>query len=376
MVILFLVLVGGLTGCSENDPVRERELYATQVGGDVIIAIPGPRWLMEDSSRFLDGVDLAVEEVNASDFLGGRKIQAMVLDDQASFITGIAVAQSIAINPKVTAVVGHWNTAITIPASTIYHEAGLLLLSPVVSNVELTRRGYPLVFRNIPSDEEIGKQMALYAGKNDYHRVAVYYADNAYGRGLADAFEDTAREEGISVIDRISGFSDEWGFRRIVRRWEALDIDAVFVADSMPTGGEFIRKLRQNGITVPVMGGDGLDVDFIKALGTTAEGVVIATIYNSQDDRPVLKEFIQKFKTRFREDPDVWALQGYDSIKLLAWAMEKAKSPLPAAVAQVLHTMPDWPGTTGSIRFDASGELVGRSVLKKIVRNGAFEYIE
>ena len=331
---------------------------------------------MEDASQFLDGVNLAVEEVNATDLPGGRKIQTRVYDDEASFITGITIAQTIAQDPKIFAVVGHWNTAITLPASTIYNESGLLLLSPIVSNVELTRNGYQLLFRNIPSDEEIGKQMALYAGKSQYRRVAIYYTDNAYGRGLADAFEDTARENDITVIDRISGFSDERDFRRILRKWDALDLDAIFVADSMPTGGEFILKLRSEGIAVPVIGGDGLDVDFIQTLGPAAEGVVMATIYNPEDNHPSLQNFIEKFKVRYGKIPDVWAMQGFDSIHLLSWAIQQGKSPLPALVAQTLHSMPGWPGTIGTITFDENGDVVGLPILKKRVRNGTFEYID
>jgi branched-chain amino acid transport system substrate-binding protein len=335
--------------------------------------------MMRDGTGFLKGVKMAVAEVNTKSARARRgavRMTIRVADDQANFMEGIRIAQNLAVQPDITAVIGHWNSSIAIPAARIYNDAGLLMLSPVVSNPELTSKGYGYVFRNTLSDTEMGRQLAEYAARMNYRRVVIDYADNEYGMALANAFEDALSRTGGKVIDRVTDFNNALEFNEALDKWKALDYDAIFVADSMPHAAAFIRQMRQADKRIPMFGGDGLDVtDFLAKLGTAAEGVVVATVFNPEERRTELQKFIAAYRRKYAAEPDVWAILGYDSIQLIASAVQKAGSASPRKIAAALHGMKGWSGVLGTLRFDAAGEMRGIAIFKKIVRGGRFEYL-
>jgi branched-chain amino acid transport system substrate-binding protein len=318
---------------------------------------------------------LAEAEVNALNG-GALRLTIKVLNDRANFMEGIRIAQSLAAQPEMTAVVGHWNSAFTIPAARIYNDAGLVMLSPVVSNPALTNKGYRYVFRNTLSDAGIGRQLARYAAGKNYRRVVIYYADNEYGMALANAFEDAFSRDGRKVIDRVTDFNNDFEFQKNLDKWRALNYDAVFIADSMPHAPEFIRQMRRADGKIPMFGGDGLDVaDFPVALGEAAEGFVVATLFNPAQNRSELRRFITKYRKHYGGEPDVWAAQGYDSVKLLAFTAGKAGGVSPRKIAAALRRLREWRGVLGNVSFTATGELQRKVIYQKIVHNGKFVYL-
>lgn len=376
-VLILIFLTISIVGCTgDKDSAKARQAWAEKKGSDIVIGIAGRIKFMKEVTKFLDGVYMAVDEINGNSGVNGRKIQIVEADDKASTMEGTFIAQKFVDNPKVVAVIGHTSTHVSIPTSTIYEKAGVVMLSPIVSNPKLTQRGYQYVFQNIPSDYEIGKEMAIYAKKQGHKRIAIYYADTPYGKGLANAFEDVAVENGITIIDRTCSYTDEYEFERAINKWKALDVDGVFVADSVRTGKEFILKIKETGIDVPILGGDGLDANFIDELGEASEGAAIATIFNPDDNNPRLQSFIDKFEAKYKDKPDVWALQGYDSIMLLAHAIEKADSSAPSEIAKSLRSIEAFQGVTDKMSFDENGRAQGKVVYKKIVRNGKFQYLK
>ncbi|MEW9122498.1 MAG: ABC transporter substrate-binding protein [Thermotaleaceae bacterium] len=375
-IILCLLLVIFLVGCVEQDIHKARTAWIENQERDLLIAVAGRQNFLKEDTDFMKGVYMALDTVNSNNGINGRLLKILEKDDAASVVQGTIIAQDLAKNPAVVAVIGHTSTHITLPVSTIYENAGMLLMSPIVSNVQITQRGHKYLFQNIVSDDEIGKEMALYAKSKDYKNIMIYYADNPYGRGLANAFEDVAKENGIKTIDRVSQFSSENEFQRALQKWKALDMDAIFIADSIRTGKKFIMMLKENDVNVPILGGDGLDANFIEELGPAAEGAVIATLFNPEENKPRLKKFIRDFKELYGHEPDVWAIQGYETIELLTDAMGNAKTLLPQDIAKELKSIASWEGIADDICFDENGKVIGKSIYKKKVQDGKFYYIQ
>jgi branched-chain amino acid transport system substrate-binding protein len=294
-----LITLTMLTGCfAAKDVVKARELFAKRHSGKLTVAMVGPLSLMSHDTGFLKGVALAEAEVNAAGG-GARILTVRVEDDQGNFMDGVRIAQGLAARPEVAAVVGPWNSAIALPTARIYNDAGIVMLSPVVSNPELTTKGYRYVFRNTLSDAGIGRQLAQYAAGRNYRRIVIYYADNEYGMALANAFEDAFSRDGRKVIDRITDFNNDFEFEQTLDKWRALNYDAVFVADSMPHATAFIRQMRRADGKIPMFGGDGLDVaDFPAQLGAAVEGFVVATLFNPGESRKPLRQFLAKYRKR------------------------------------------------------------------------------
>jgi branched-chain amino acid transport system substrate-binding protein len=218
--------------------------------------------------------------------------------------------------------------------------------------------------------------MAKYAYEKGCKRIVILYADDDYGRGLANAFEDQAMDKGITIVDRRSYFGDTKEFKKLLNKWTILNYDAIFIADVMPRGAELIVQARAAGAEVPIMGGDGLDTARLWEIGgKSTENTVVASVFNPHDPSPEVQQFIADYQTKYGVAPDRGAARGYDAVKLLVYAINQAGSTVPDQIAQVLHATKLWPGATGLHTFDENGEIWDKAVGKKIMRNGQFEYL-
>ncbi|MFA6807668.1 MAG: ABC transporter substrate-binding protein [Eubacteriales bacterium] len=374
LLLSFILLLGGCI--AENNLAIERENKVERENSDIVVNLPGPAELIQGDTGFLNGVNMALEEINQEGLLQGRKIRVEIKDDQGSFIEGMTVAQNIASDLDVVAVIGHWHSEITLPAAAIYEKAGVLMFSPIVSNAQLTNKGYKYVFQNIAGDEEIAKKMVTYAKEQGYKKLAIYYEDNSYGRELADAIENAAGEINLSIIDRVSTFANGKEKARALAKWQALDCQGVLVAVSVAQAVETIRNVKAYNSAMPVIGSDSLDVaDLAGQLGVNAEGVAMVSLYNPSKKNTESEIFFQKYKNKFGQEPNIWAIQGYDSLKLLAFAIEQAGSAAPSKIAEVLRNLKEWQGVVDKVGFDQQGRQTGRQIFIKTFQNGQFEYV-
>jgi len=374
LTFLFAVLI--ISSCGSPDLSRERARRASRGEGDIVIGAAAPWSAKED--MLWQGIEMAADEINAGGGVLGRKVRIIKKDDEASVSRGRLIAQQFGDNLDVVAVIGHSHSYVSIPASRIYEFSGLLMLSPESTSPRLTQQGFKYVFRNVSSDTQVGKEMAEFAASRGFKHMVIYYIKNDYGRGLANAFEDRAGEVRITIADRLSydAISNK-EFRIALAKWKEFEFDAIFLAGSTPHGADFISEAREMGVTVPILGGDGLDSSQLwEIAGKAAEGVIVASHFHPDIPRSEVQDFVRAFQERYGLLPDVWAAQGYDAVKVLAHAMEKAGTTVPGKVAEVLHSTKDWPGVTGLHTFDENGNVIGKGIVKKKVQNRKFEYLE
>ena len=377
--------IAGLAGCREApganaDAGLGMDSARRGAGtGDITVAVVWP-WQARGELLYGQGLDLAVEEINAAGGIGGRKIRLLREDDGESVNQGRLIAKRIASNPDVVAVIGHLQSYVTVPAAAIYDVAGLVLISPVGTDVALTSNGYTRVFRAIFTDREAGAQMADYAHERGYRRVAIYYVRTEYGRALANAFEERAASHAIAIVARESydpGQSVADGaLERVFGQWAGLELDAIFLAGEVPLAGQIIAAIRAAGIDVPILGGDAMSSPaLIQEAGPAAEGTVVAASFHPDMPSPEVRSFVERFRQRYGTDPDPASALGYDAVRVLAAAMRQARSLTPDDIAAALHSMRDFPGVTGPFTFDDAGNLVGRRIVTLVVRDGRFHYL-
>ena len=359
--ILMMVLVVLATGCT-----------GTKDKGDIAIGVAWP--FESNNSLFREGVELAVKEINQAGGIKGRKIQLEMKDDQASVALGMAIAQSFAQERQVAAIIGHRNSFVSIPASRIYEEAGLVMLSPASTAPELTKNDYQFIFRNVPSDDAIAREMAIYCSQQGQKRMVIYYSEDSYGVGLANSFEDHAKKEGIKVVDRISYYGDLKDLARLHNKWRALDFDGIFIASGMPAGAEFIADGGQVGIAVRYYAGNTMDSPLLHEIGgKAAEGTVVGTIFNPDETRVEVQNFVANFIQEYNQPPSAYSAQGYDAVNLLAVAIGQAGDLDAAALADRLRGLKNLPGVAGYHSFDQNGDDVGDLVVIKTLRDGEFQ---
>lgn len=361
-----------MTACLDGTPVHEQRVQGVQATApEVKVAAVWP--YATRGTLFWEGVQLALEEINARGGAGGRMLRVVKVDDQSSVTEGMAVAQSLAADPSLLAVIGHRNSFVALPAAEVYDRAGLVYIAPSATAPELTQKGYQRTFRTIPSDASIGKQMADYVAAAGYERVAIAYTDDAYGRGLAAAFEDAAEAQGVRIIDRLAHFGDVPDARRTVAKWLAFNYDAIFVAATSPQLAEIVSLIRRAGATEPIFGGDAFDSEqLLTVAGSFSDGVVFGSVFDVDNVDLEVRRFVQTFEARYGFEPDTWAAQGYDALHLLAHAIEQADTVSPDAVAAILRQTSRWRGVTGLHTFDETGEIIDKPIVHKTVRDGKF----
>lgn len=377
--LFMMLLLAILFSCQPRDDKQNRALRASQAKGDILIGAAAP-WQSDPAATSLygKGLDLAVAEINSQGGVLGRRIVIERADDKASVQQGRIVAQHFANNRDMVAVIGHINSFVSIPASIMYEYYGILMLSPLSTAPELSRRaGARLIFRNIPTDEQIAFQLARFAIQKGYSRIPVYYVEDAYGRGLAKAFQANFEKLGGSVPDARSydAQSDSRLFRTDLATWKKnFTFDALFVAGTLPRAGQVVAEARSAGITAPIIGGDGLGSAELGVIaGDRAEGTIVAGFFDPADPRPEVQHFGQIFMEKFGLPPDDKAAQTYDAVGVLAYAIKQAGSTIPSAIADALRATKDWPGVTGPHTFNENGDLAGKPIVIKTWRHNQFE---
>lgn len=376
----FLMLVCGmlcLTSCLSSKTSSERRAArAAEARGEIVIGVVDTSTA---PSLFLEGIALAVDDLNQHGGVLGRKITTLLADDRGEIDKGQQVAKKFAGNQDVIAVVGHRYSSVAIPVSVIYEQHGILFMSPGAAHPNLTRYKGTFTFRNIPSDEEIGQQAAEFAYRHGFRKIVIFYERDDASKRLSEIFYTRADSLGIEIPTTRSYFAEwETDFRNTLSDVKKDYIfDAMFIAGRLPTAGMLIRQARDMGITVPFLGSDGLDSPQLWTdAGRAAEGTMVATVFDPKQPTRLTRDFVKRFTEQYGVEPDTWAAQGYDAIQVLAYAIERNGSTVPIVMASTLRFLDRWEGVTGSYAFTLNGDITGKSIFFKIAKNGGFEFLE
>ena len=291
-----------------------------------------------------NGVRLALDEANAEGIrLGGRKVTFVLLseDDQADPRQSTIVAQKL-VDAQVKGVVGHLNSGAAIPASKIYNDNGIPYISPGATNPLLTHQGFKNVFRVTANDAEQGKVLGHYAVKRLAARsIAIIDDRSAYGQGLADEFEKSAKGAGGKIVAREYTGMDRTDFTAILTSIKRHAPDLIFYAGNDVQSGPMMRQLERLGIRAKFLTGDGSRTPvFLKLAGESAEGVLASQPGLPLEKMPGGMAFAEKYRAKFNMEIHLWAPYAYDAAHAMVAAMKKADSADPAKYLPHLHASP------------------------------------
>jgi branched-chain amino acid transport system substrate-binding protein len=325
-----------------------------------------------------NGARLAIEEINAQGLqLGGKpvKLELISEDDAADPKTATNVAQKL-VDQDVKAVIGHLNSGTTIPASKIYHDAGIPQISPSATATAYTAQGYRTAYRVMANDAQQGKALGQYAvNKLAASKIAIVDDRTAYGQGLADEFAKAATAAGASIVAREYTSDKATDFNAILTSIKGKAPDLIFFGGMDPQGGPMAQQMKRLGLTAKLLGGDGLqNINFIKLAGADAEGVVASSPGLPLEGMPGGTAFKQKFEAKYGKI-QVYAPYAYDAVQVLVAAMKRADSSDPARILAELPAT-DHAGVTGPLKFDDKGDTAGGAVTLYQVKAGAWTVLE
>lgn len=374
VVVMAAALAAAACGKKEEAPATTTSSAETPAaapaasGGELVVRlghvapISGPQAHYGKDNE--NGARFAIDDLNKQDItIGGQKVKWELLaeDDAADPKQGTAVAQKLC-DAKVAGVVGHLNSGTTIPASKIYNDCGIPMVTGAATNPDLTKPGYDTTYRIIANDNALGAGLADYAVKTlGLKTFAVIDDRTAYGQGVADIFRKTAETNGGQIVDQQFTTDKAVDFMAILTAVKSKKPDAIFYGGMDAQAGPMLRQLAQLGMTnVKLFGGDGLcttKLAELSAKAPTLGNVVCAEGGASLAKMPGGVEWKKRYDERYPGDFQIYSPYTYDATMLLADAMKRADSIDPKVYIPKLKES-NYQGVTTTIKFQPSGELV------------------
>ncbi len=323
-----------------------------------------------------NGAMMAIEDLNAQNIvIGGKKIkfELQAEDDAADPKQGTAVAQKLC-DSKVAGVVGHLNSGTTIPASKIYHDCGLPMVTGAATNPSLTKPGYKTTYRIIANDLSLGAGLAFYAADAlNVKSVAIIDDRTAYGQGVAEVFRKVALTKGIKVVDDQFTTDKATDFMSILTAIKAKKPDAVFFGGMDPQAGPMLRQMEQLGMgNVKYFGGDGICTAELAKLADGAKilgNVVCAEGGASLAKMPGGEAWKKRYDAKYPGQFQVYSPYTYDATFVLVDAMKRANSTDPKVYVTKLAES-NFKGVTNTIGFEPSGEMKNPAITLSVYKAG------
>jgi len=322
-----------------------------------------------------NGIRLALAEANAQNIEINGKHAHFVLDskdDQGDPRVGMQVAQQL-VDDGVVMVIGHFNSGVTLPASTLYAKYNIPMITPGSSNPEITLRGYRGVFRLVGNDRQNASAAGLWAVKDfKAKRISILDDRTAFGQGEADEFEKAVKAAGGQVVGREYTNDKAIDFSAQLTHLKSLDSDLVFFGGLDAQAGQVVKRMKQLGMKAQFVSGEGVeDKTFIDIAGDAADGAMVWEMGVPLDSTPRGKKFLAKFKKQYGTDVLAYAPNGYDAAWATIKAIQAAHSVDHAKVIAALKKT-DMDGVVGKIRFDPHGDLEMATSTLYEVKNGAW----
>jgi branched-chain amino acid transport system substrate-binding protein len=313
-------------------------------------------------AQLKNGTEQAVEDINAAGGILGQKISVSAGDDRADPKEGVSVANKF-VGDAVKFVVGHFNSGVTIPASDVYKENGILAISPAATNPTVTDRPNMWnMFRVCGRDDQQGGVagkiiVQRFKGK----RVAFVHDKTTYGLGLATETRKAMNAGGMKEVMFEGVNKDDKDFTALISKLKAANPDLVYWGGLHDTGGLILRQMRDQGVKAPMMGGDGItDDEFAAIAGPGAEGTLM-TFSPDPRNNPANKQIVETFRKKGFE-PQAYTLYSYAAVQIIKQAAEQAKSLDPKKVADVMHSGKVFNTVLGDLSFDKKGDVTGYTI--------------
>ena len=339
--------------------VSAAAFWATAAWAEILIATAGPMtgtyaWAGE---RYQRGTELAVENLNAGGGVLGQNVGLIVGDDFCDADQAVALARKL-VSDRVVFVAGHWCSHASIPASKVYEEAGILMISPGSASAKLTDEGGPNVFRVYGRDDRQGAMVADYLADHwAGDKIAILDDGTTWGTGVASGVRRRLHERGVIAAVDEAIIPDEDEYSALVSKIQAAGVEVLFLGGYHREAGLIFRQAHDRGYDLQLIGNSAMTLeDFPMIAGPGLEGTVMAAMTDTRA-LPEAAEVVAQFHAQGHE-PLGTTLYAYAAIQVWAQAVEAAGSLDLEAVTDALHSR-QFDTVLGRIGFDAKGDVTG-----------------
>jgi branched-chain amino acid transport system substrate-binding protein len=324
---------------------------------DLLIGVGGP--LTGPNAAFgaqlQKGAEAAIAEINAAGGINGEQVKLSLGDDVSDPKQGISVANKF-VADGVKFVIGHFNSGVSIPASEVYAENGILEITPAATNPVFTERGLWNTFRTCGRDDQQGVVAGTYiAEKFKDAKIAIVHDKTPYGQGLADETKKTlnakglkeAMYEGVNVGDK--------DFSALIAKAKQAGVTVLYWGGLHTEAGLIIRQLADQGLKVTFISGDGIVSNELASIAGDAVAGTLNTFGPDPSKNPANKELVEKFRKQGFE-PEAYTLYAYAAAQVIADAAKAAGSNDPETVAKTMKEKGPFKTVLGDIAYDSKGD--------------------
>jgi branched-chain amino acid transport system substrate-binding protein len=365
-ILYFLALVLIVPNCGKKNEI-------------IYIGVCGPMTGAEGKmgQDLLNGVNLAIEEWNGKGGLLGRRIEILPGDDRSDPKEAVAVANKL-VNGGAVAVIGHFNSFCSIPASNVYHNAMIPQITPASTNPRLTLQGFKNVFRICGTDDQQGKVEALFvAGELKAERVAIIHDKTTYGQGLADFFRTNLPASGIQVVAYEGIIKGDKDFSAVLTKVKEQNPEVIMFGGIYPEAGLLVKQMRELGIGASFVSGDGvIDPEFLHIGGKATEGSYLSfamigpTGEITSVASPKATKFIESYRAKYGQIGP-YSIYSYDAANIIFETIERIGTTDGERLSDAIH-QGTFDEAVGQIEFDEKGDVKKAPYIIWVVKEGKF----
>ncbi|MDR0809714.1 MAG: branched-chain amino acid ABC transporter substrate-binding protein [Gemmobacter sp.] len=325
---------------------------------DVIFAVGAPLTGPNAAfgAQFQKGVEKAVADINAAGGINGEHISVVLGDDQSDPKQGVSVANKF-VADGVNVVIGHFNSGVSIPASEVYAENGILEVSPGATNPVYTDRGMWNTFRVCGRDDQQGAVAGAYIAENFKDaKIAVVHDKTPYGQGLADLTKAAMNAGGVTEVMYEGINAGDKDFSALVAKMKEAGVTLVYYGGLHTEAGLLIRQMADQGLKAPMMSGDGIVSNELAAIAGEAVAGTMNTFAPDPRLRPEAAELVAQYRAEGFE-PEAYTLYSYAAVQAVVAAAAAAGSNDTQAIAAALKANGPFQTVLGELSFDEKGDI-------------------
>jgi branched-chain amino acid transport system substrate-binding protein len=323
------------------------------------------------------GIVLALDQINSAGGVLGQQIELVTEDDQSKPGQSATAVRKLITQDKVVAILGDATSSATLESAPIAQANKIPMITPSATNPRITQVG-DFIFRVCFLDELQGRVIARFARQNLKAAKIFTLTDvkQDYSVDLEKFFKDEFTKLGGTIVGQQSYSSGDTVFRAQLTAIRGLRPDAIYVPGYYQEVALIVKEGRQIGLTMPFLGCDGWANQALIAIGGKAmDGCYFTNHFSPEDQSPIVKEFVGKYREKYGSVPDTFGALGYDAASILCDAIKRAGSSDSQHIRDALAKTAGFNGVTGLISFDANRNAA-KPVLVIVVRDGKFEVAE
>ena len=329
-----------------------------QAEDTIKIAVAGPITgpVAQYGDMQMSGAKMAVEQINAKGGVNGKKLEAVLIDDVCEPKQAVAVANQI-VNQKIKYVVGHLCSGSTQPASKLYEEEGILMITPAATNPAITQQKYKMVFRTIGTDDQQGPTAGEYIAKTiKPKKLAILHDKQQYGEGIAKEVDKTVKAAGVKPVLFEGINKGQTDFSALITKMKKEGVDFVYYGGYHPELGLLLRQSKEQGFDATYMGPEGVGNKDISAIAGPASEGLLVTLPADFSTNPENADLVKAFKDKNQDPTGPFVMPSYAAVQIITDAIKGAKTEDAVKLAEYIRKN-SFDTPIGKVAFKENGDL-------------------